>query len=239
MSSESTVGELVVQRPSNARVFERFGIDYCCGGKLPLSKACQNKGIDPQAVLDALSQNQDQHGSGDRDWSAATFAETTGHIETTHHAYLKNELPRLEQLSARVASRHGDAHPELYQLHEVLAAFKADLESHMFKEEHVLFPLCRTFDHPERPNTSFHCGSVKNPVAVMVQEHDRAGEDLSQMRKLAGDYVPPAGACNSYRALLAGLAELEADMHRHVHLENHILFPRAIAAEQKTSQIGV
>jgi len=238
MSTELTVGQWVVKRPSNARVFERFGIDYCCGGKLPLTKACQNKGVDTQTVIDALAQNEQQSDQTDRDWSAASFGEITRHIESTHHAYLKNELPRLEELAAKVADRHGDSHPELRRLHEIFAAFKTDLESHMFKEERILFPHCRTFDDPETSGASFHCGSVQNPVAVMVHEHDRAGEDLSQMRKLTGDYIPPDGACNSYRALFARLAELEADMHRHVHLENNILFPRAIAAEKKQPPCG-
>ena len=239
MSLNATVGELVVKRPSNARVFERFGIDYCCGGRLPLAVACERKGIDPAAVLAALEQDADRPQAQERDWSAASFGEITSHIESTHHAYLKRELPRLEQLTDRVAARHGEGHPELRQLHQVFLGFKAELEAHMAKEERVLFPMCRGFDGSTAVALQFHCGSIQNPVAVMVHEHDRAGDDLRQMRELTGDYVPPKGACSSYRALLAGLAELEADMHRHVHLENNILFPRAVAAERKQGGCGV
>ena len=233
MSLTTTVGELVVQRPSRARVFERFGIDYCCGGKLPLAAACAEKGIDPQALLAALDQQAASASTtADRDWSAASVTELADHIERTHHAYLKRELPRLEQMTARVADRHGERHPELRKLREVFAAFKPDLEAHMVKEERILFPICRALDRAvDAP--AFHCGSVRNPVAVMVAEHDHAGEDLREMRELTGGYVPPEGACNTYRAMLAGLAELEADMHQHVHLENNLLFPRAIAAETR------
>jgi regulator of cell morphogenesis and NO signaling len=131
-------------------------------------------------------------------------------------------------MTGRVAARHGDTRPELIDLHHVFMQFKADLENHMEKEEQILFPLCRQL---EQGATGFHCGSVQNPISVMVREHDNAGEDLSQMRKLTNDYIPPADACNTYRAMLSGLAELERDMHQHVHTENNILFPKAVRTE--------
>lgn len=237
MSLINTVGELVVERPSRARVFERFGIDYCCGGKMSLQQACQKQGIDPQAVLAALEQVSESPETDVRDWSTATLSELADHVEATHHAYLKREFPRLEFLTGRVAERHGDVRPELRKLHEVFLAFKSDLEAHMAKEEKVLFPMCRQLGNAVSA-PEFHCGSVSNPVAVMVREHDHAGEDLRQMRKLTGGYVPPEDACNTYRAMLSGLADLEADMHQHVHFENHVLFPKAIAAESPLTACG-
>jgi regulator of cell morphogenesis and NO signaling len=228
--SQKTVGELVVERPSRARVFEKFGLDYCCGGKLPLDEACRKKNVDLAKITAALEREEMAFVVEERDWSKASMQELTAHIEATHHAYLKRELPRLEYMTGRVAMRHGEQREELKELHQVFLRFKADLESHMAKEERILFPMCRELEHASGAPT-FHCGSVQNPVAVMIREHDSAGEDLSQMRKLANDYVPPADACNTYRAMLAGLADIERDMHVHVHTENNILFPKAVAAE--------
>jgi regulator of cell morphogenesis and NO signaling len=238
MSLTATVGELVVQRPSRARVFERFGIDYCCGGKFPLADVCRKKGIDPAQVLAALDQDDAGSPASDRDWSAASVTELTAHIEATHHAYLRREMPRLEYLTGRVADRHGDQRPELRRVQQIFLAFKTEMDAHMGKEEQILFPMCRELEHATSV-PAFHCGSVCNPVAMMISEHDNAGEALRQMRELTGDYVPPAEACNTYRAMLAGLAELEADTHRHVHLENNILFPKAIAAESCLTGCGV
>jgi regulator of cell morphogenesis and NO signaling len=227
---ERTIAELVVERPSRARIFERFGLDYCCGGKLPLDVACQKKNVDLAQITAALERESMAFVVEDHDWSAASIHELTAHIETTHHAFLKRELPRLEFLTHRVAARHGDHRPELNELHQFFLRFKADFESHMAKEEQVLFPMCRQLELAEATPAS-HCGSVRNPVAVMIREHDAAGEDLSHMRKLTNNYIPPADACNTYRAMLAGLADLERDTHTHVHTENNILFPKAIAIE--------
>ena len=237
MRLTTAVGELVVQRPSRARVFERFGLDYCCGGKFSLDEACRKKGIDPQQVLAALAQDDAGSAPATRDWSAASLTELTAHIEATHHAYLRQEMPRLEYLTGRVADRHGAQRAELRKIHQIFLAFQAEMDAHMNKEEQMLFPMCRQLDHAKTA-PSFHCGSVRNPVAMMVAEHDSAGADLHQMRMLTGDYVPPADACNTYRAMLAGLAELEADTHQHVHIENNILFPKAIAVEATLDECG-
>jgi regulator of cell morphogenesis and NO signaling len=232
MSLTATVGELVAQRPSRSRVFEQFKIDFCCGGKLPLAEACRKKGIDPQQVLAALEAEAASAAPQAQSWADATMTQIADHIEATHHAYLRRELPRIEYLTHRVATRHGDHTPSLVKLHQLFLAFKADLEAHMLKEERILFPMCRELDGATAA-PSFHCGSVRNPVAMMVTEHDHAGEDLSQMRALTNDFIPPADACNTYRALFSALAELEADMHVHVHTENSILFPKAVAAESR------
>src|SRR4051812_24565992 len=146
MSLTATVGELVVQRPSRARVFERFGIDYCCGGTFPLADVCRKKGIDPQLVLAALNQDESKSPAIDRDWSAASMTELSAHIEATHHAYLKQEMPRLEYLTGRVADRHGKQRPELRKVQQIFSAFKAEMDAHMMKEEQVLFPMCRELD---------------------------------------------------------------------------------------------
>jgi regulator of cell morphogenesis and NO signaling len=231
MNPDSTVGQLVVERPARARVFEKFGIDYCCGGKKPLAAVCSAKGLDISQVLLAIDiADSVSTLAPAQDWSQGTLTDLARHIETTHHAYLKSELPRLDYLTERVFNAHGGRHAELAQLRAVFVAFKEELEQHMQKEERILFPLCRNLECGS-PSPDVHCGSIANPIAVMEREHDDAGNALAQMRQLTNDYTPPAGACNTYRAMLSSLAELEADMHQHVHKENNILFPRAIALE--------
>ena len=235
MNSESTVGQLVVDRPARARVFEKFGIDYCCGGKKPLAQACQDDGIDLQQVLSALDIADTVPAPSERNWAEASLTDLADHIEQTHHAYMKEEMPRLVYLIDRVVRAHGAHHPELAQVQEVFAAFKAELDQHMIKEEQILFPICRQLD-ASAPLPEFHCGSVANPIRVMVSEHDNAGQALATMRSLTHDFTPPEGACNTYRAMLDSLAHLEADMHQHVHKENNILFPKAVQIEARLNE---
>jgi regulator of cell morphogenesis and NO signaling len=230
----STVGQLVAERPSRARVFERFGIDYCCGGKKPLGQACRDRQVDPRFVVEALRRN-DESRRTERDWSAMGLARLADHIEQAHHGYLRQELPRLDFLVHKVARAHGANHPELLRLRDVFLEFKADMLNHMQKEELVMFPMCRRLESGDWPDGATPAGAapigVERPVDVLTHEHDHAGAALAEMRRLTGDYVPPPGACNTYRAMLDSLKELEADMHQHVHLENNVLFPAALAAD--------
>jgi regulator of cell morphogenesis and NO signaling len=231
LTTESTVGQWVAQRPSLARVFERHGIDYCCGGKQPLGLACRDHHLDPARVVAELRDFAPcDPVSPDRDWSAAPLLEIVDHIQGTHHAYLGRELPRLDQLTAKVAAAHGSRHPELLELRMVFQAFSDELVAHTNDEDHVLFPLIRSL---EGNGIARRSRPIHSEVLRLECQHDDAGEALATMRRLTGDYVPPPDACNTYRALLASLAELEADMHRHVHLENHVLFTRAMAKERE------
>lgn len=230
---DSVVGQLVAERPSRSRVFESLGIDYCCGGKKPLAQACREKGLDPETVRRFLDDSAEPARSDDRNWSEATLTELADHIEQTHHAYLKRELPRLGTLVRKVAAVHGSHLSWLLELDGVFAGFAAEMESHAMKEEHVLFPMIRGLDCGQLPAMD-HCGgTVTNPILVMEHEHDDAGRALARMRGLSGGYVPPPAACNTFRAMLSGLVELEDDTHRHVHKENSILFPRAAEAEAR------
>lgn len=223
-----TVGQLVLERPSRARVFEMFGIDYCCGGKKALEQACRDRRVDVNAVLDELRRN-DERRSPERDWAALGLTGLADHIEQTHHEYLRQELPRLDFLTGKVAAAHGQRHPELVRLRDVFAALKAELLNHLQKEELVLFPLCRRLEAGEVDAPASGVG-LQRPIDVLTHEHDDAGEALAEMRRLTNGFEPPADACNSYRALLDSLRELEADMHQHVHLENNVLFPAALKA---------
>lgn len=229
---QTTVGRLVVDRPERARIFERFGIDYCCGGKRPLEQTCREKGVRLEDVLEAIEIQDRTERTPARDWSQAGLAELVEHIVGKHHEYLRQELPRLERLIEKVAGAHGDRRPALRTLRDVFHQFRAELEAHMFKEEQILFPMCRQLESADSL-PQFRCGTVFNPIRVMFEEHDDAGAALLEMYTLTDGYTPPRDACNTYRAMLSGLAELQRDLHEHVHLENNILFPKSLEAEQR------
>lgn len=229
-----TVGQMVVERPQRSRVFDRLRIDYCCGGKRTLEEACAKRGLDLKAVLaeleafDAAANTQPDAVRP----ANLTMTELADDIERTHHAYLREELPRLAGLVKKVSAVHGQAHPWLTGLTTVYAELVAELEPHMLKEEQILFPLIRELDQAATA-PSFHCGSVGNPIRMMEMEHQNAGAALGRIREMTTDYEIPEGACNSFRAMLSGLEHLEADLHLHIHKENEILFPKASEMEAK------
>jgi regulator of cell morphogenesis and NO signaling len=231
LKSEATVAELVVERPSRARVFEKLGIDYCCGGKKPLQQVCRESNLDYATVVGELEQEQAAPTSAERNWASASLTDLCDHIEQTHHRYLREELPRLEFLTSKVATRHGVKRPALVDVQRVFAELKAEMDAHMMKEERILFPLCRQLDVAEEL-PAMHCGGVGNPIEVMIREHEHAGDALAQIRSLTDNYACPSDACNTYRALFDALEHLERDLHEHVHKENNILFPKAIRLEK-------
>ncbi len=227
--STLTVGELVAQEPNRARVFEQFGIDYCCGGKIPLAEACAAGDISLDAVQDALEKS-DSHKTSeyDKDWCKESMTSLVDHIVATHHAYLREEFPRLTAMTEKVARVHGERHAELPQVRDVFAAMRAELELHMQKEELILFPMIAELD-AGAADVGKHCGGIENPIRMMENEHDGAGDALGTLRELTDGFAPPADACNTYRVMLESLAGLEADLHQHIHKENNILFPKALA----------
>ncbi len=232
---QMTLGELVDEYPTLAREFERRGLDYCCGGGRTLAAACAGRGLDPTATAAELAA-----AAGERqpaDWSTMAVDELCDHIDAAHHRYLWDELPRLSALVEKIRGVHGGRHPELADIARVYEEVRADLEPHLLKEERVLFPLVHELSHAAAP-ASFHCGSVRNPIGVMLSEHDRVGELLARMRVLTNDYRPPADGCASYVACFAGLAELEADTHLHIHKENNVLFPKAVQLEAELAAAG-
>ncbi len=229
---ELTVGEMVVEDPGCARVFEQFGIDYCCGGKIPLAKACANRGIDLEAVSVALKKSEaDASTESDKDWSQESMTTLVDHIIATHHNYLREEFPRLTQMTDKVAKVHGERHTELLEVRDVFATLRNELELHMQKEEMILFPMIKALETgADVAATVGHCGSIENPIRMMEHEHDVAGDALGKLRSLTDGYAPPDDACNTYRVMLDSLSKLEADLHQHIHKENNILFPKALVA---------
>jgi regulator of cell morphogenesis and NO signaling len=231
LAPDTPLGRLVAEHTSLARVFDRIGLDYCCGGRTTLAQACAEKGLDVGEVLRELESDGIRGMEADRsDGAAVTMGKLVDQIVASHHVYLRSELPRLAGLLAKVAEAHANRHPELRELHHVFAGLSEELESHMLKEEKVLFPMIKQLE-AATAMPRLHCGSVNNPILVMEHEHAYAGSALQRMRALTGGFQPPGDACPTYRALMQGLVDLETDLHRHIHKENNILFPRASALE--------
>jgi regulator of cell morphogenesis and NO signaling len=230
-TTQTTIGELVAQRPARSRVFEKLGIDYCCGGQKTLAQVCSEKKMDPGLVLDVLLATEAASPHEDQSWANASLTSLADHIEKTHHAYLKEELPRLSAIVQKVTAVHGQRHPWLREVNTIYAQFAAEMESHMLKEEKMLFPMIRRLEahQPGEDNGR----SVDTPIKAMEHEHDDAGQAMARMRELSDGYQMPEDGCNTFHAMLDGLAQIEADTHRHVHKENSILFPRAMELEER------
>ena len=218
-----TLGELVAEAPGRAAVLDRLGLDYCCHGQRTLADACTEAGLAAEVVVAELDTAISR--PVDHPTDPAALAD---HIESTHHTYLHAELPALDTLAAKVAGVHGERHPELAEVHRLVVALRADLEPHLLKEEQVLFPAIRALVGGGR---EFRFGTVHNPIRMMSMEHDRAGELLAALRDVTGAYRVPDDGCASYRSLYERLEALEGDTHRHIHLENNVLFPAAVTLE--------
>lgn len=230
IATDVTLAALVDEHPAVAHELERLGLDYCCGGRRSLGDACAGAGLDAHEVVALLRDADAAAPDRPAPWVGLGPAELVDHLEAVHHRPLDAELPRLAALSEKVRDVHGDRHPELVDVDATLTELRADLEPHLRKEEVVLFPMIRELATADVA-PSFHCGTLRNPISVMLVEHDRAGELLHRMRTLTGGYAPPDDACASYRALYEGLADLEADTHLHVHKENNVLFPMVLELE--------
>jgi regulator of cell morphogenesis and NO signaling len=228
ISNEKTVGELAAEIPGAARVFEKYGIDYCCGEKHALNRACRERGITQEMLLNELAEAvATRAASDDRDWNALPLRELIGHILSRHHVYLRSEMPRIAVLFAKVVGAHGDRQPVLYQVREIFDVLRDELDAHMKKEELILFPIIEKLEAHDGGTVPACFCYIEHQVARMEREHESAGHCLMQMRRLTLDYTLPDEACNTYRALFAALIELETDLHQHIHLENNVLFPRA------------
>lgn len=232
-----TVRDLAVENPSATRIFEKFGIDYCCGGGQSLEQACERANISIDQVLDTLEMSEEQARAAQqvRDWNREPLSELIAHIKNTHHKYTREETVRLTALLQKVCSVHGKNHPELFGIRETFSGLAQELTTHLMKEEMVLFPYIERMEEAviqKEPVLPAPFGTVQNPVAMMEHEHDSAGNALHAIRKASRDFTTPADACVSYQTLYKALAAFEADLHQHIHLENNILFPRAIAMER-------
>jgi regulator of cell morphogenesis and NO signaling len=230
IDATSTLAELVDSHPELARQLELRGLDYCCGGRRTLEEACARAGLALAPTIAEL----DAATSPPRpaEWMSMTASELVDHIEAVHHRPAWEELRRLSGLLDKVVGVHGRRRPELHEIAARFAVLRADLEPHMLKEERVLFPMIRELVAADSAPT-FHCGTLRHPISVMLREHETVGELLRQLRSLTFGYQPPPDGCASYAACFRGLAELEADTHLHVHKENNLLFPMVVRMEEQ------
>lgn len=233
----STVGEIVATNYRAAAVFEQFGIDFCCGGRRSVEEACLAAAADPASVVRALRAIPPADEQDDTDVTNWPLDRLVDHIVETHHAYVKSALPLIAGYLTKLQAVHGARHPELARVATLFDELGRDLLQHMLKEERVLFPYLRELVSSSGRPRSSPFGSVENPIRMMEREHREAGEGLRLLREITHGYVPPADGCATYGACFAELARFERDLHRHVHLENNVLFPSAVELEHGAWQV--
>lgn len=232
--NDETLGEIAAKDLRKAQIFKKHGLDFCCGGKKTVKQACAEKGLDVTAIEQELQQAEGIPGARPlpyNDWSLSFLAD---YIVNTHHAYVRKNLPDIRQYAAKVARVHGGRHPELQSVHTLVEEVSAELTEHMAKEERVLFPYISRLEKAaaEGAAVSAPFGTVENPVRMMEMEHESVGRSLEEIRNLTSSYTLPEDACASYSLLYRLLAEFEDDLHLHIHLENNILFPKALGIEK-------
>lgn len=222
VSTSTTVAELVVDRPSRARLFEELGLDYCCGGKRALGEACEARGLDPDTVVALLNAEVAIEGEAATDWSRAPLGALCDHIVETHHAFLRRELPRLSTLWEKVERSHGAESPTAHDVRATFEQLRNELERHTEEEERAVFPRLRSLDGGRADD------ALATELAALEHEHESAGALLGRLAELTGGYDTSLGLCNTHRAAIDGLHDLERDLHEHIHKENNILFGRAL-----------
>lgn len=230
------VSDLASRHPATIRVFQRHGIDFCCGGKRPLEQAAREQGLDFEALAGELQTAAAAPTPEDRNWAEAPLPELVDHIVDHYHGKLRRELPRILEMAEKVASVHGKKHPELQEVLQTFRGLDREMRMHTAKEEQVLFPLIRRMAEQEATGSlpgELRGITITMPIQMMENEHDEAAGALRTLRRLTDGFTPPEDACNTFRGLYHGLAELEADTHQHIHLENNALFPRAAELEHR------
>lgn len=233
-----TVAELVLEDPGLIPTFEQLGIDYCCGGSRSLEDACREANVSLEQLAASVAAGRSVSPSADsgRDWATALLSELTEHIVNRHHSFTRRALARQEELFVEVTAAHAEQHPELREVRRVFNGLVEELLQHMNKEERILFPYVARLEealHQRQPLAPPPFGTVNNPVRMMMQEHDSASAALQEIRRWTADYHLPADACTRWKLLYQGFQELEQDLHLHIHLENNILFPRALVLEKR------
>lgn len=238
ISKENTVASYVTENIKTAHVFKKHGIDFCCGGSITLAKACEKAGVNLAELEKDLLATEEKipRNLNFNSWELDFLSD---HIVHFHHSYVEESIPLIYQYSAKVAKVHGQHNPELIEIQQLFSQVANELGAHLKKEELVLFPFIKKLVEAERgnipvPKAAF--GTVDNPIKMMEAEHEEAGEIMKKISALSGQYAPPEHACNTYRAFYAKLDEFEQDLHQHIHLENNILFPKALKLERQLNQ---
>jgi len=236
-ASETKVKDIALANPEARKILEDAGVDYCCGGGKSLHEACLHSDVPTEEILRRLRENTKNVIHDQENWPAAALCTLTQHIREKHHQYVREAIPRVQSLLEKVMTKHAQNHPEIVDIQRHFSEVGREMIMHMQKEEQILFPYIDAMERSVNAHGSLEppfFQTVVNPIQAMMKEHDSAGELLRQIRKASCEYTAPADACTTYKALYQDLQEFEADLHQHVHLENNILFPRAVDLEAET-----
>lgn len=239
MKENQIIGELVARDYRTASVFKKYSIDFCCQGNRTIEEACEKKNIDTKKVLEDLVAIMEAKSESTTDYQSWPLDLLADYIEKKHHRYVQEKTLEIQPYLDKICKVHGERHPELLEIKEEFNASAGELAAHMKKEELILFPFIRKMTKAKLENTKVdaaHFGTVKNPIQMMMNEHTVEGNRFRKIEELSNNYTPPLDACNTYRVSFALLKEFEQDLHLHIHLENNILFPRAIEIEKELIQ---
>lgn len=235
ITEESIIGKLVAQDYRTASVFRNHGIDFCCNGNRTIADACEKKKIESHVLIGKLQQAMQQNNSTAADHNSWPLDLLADYIEKKHHRFVEQKTQEIQPFLSKIVKVHGNLHPELSEVEQLFIGSAGELAMHMKKEELVLFPFIRKMVSAQSVGGILHrpsFGTVQNPIAIMHHEHDSEGERFRRISELTQNYTPPADACHTYRVTLALLREFEEDLHLHIHLENNILFPKAVELEK-------
>jgi regulator of cell morphogenesis and NO signaling len=229
-----TLAEIVTKDHRTASLFEKYHLDFCCKGKRTLNQACSDQNISTEELIKELTYVKSVHHVNDESqkFDSLSLTELAEYIVAAHHTYVKREMPPLLTYLQKITSKHGERHPELYKITALFTALKEEMEMHMQKEELILFPRIKETEKyatMQDGHLQFNLTYLRSPISVMEQEHDHAGSIMAEIRDLSNNYTPPADACTTYKLAYSTLEAFEKDLHQHVHLENNILFPKAIS----------
>ncbi len=229
------IGEIVAKNFKTAAVFTKYGLDFCCGGQISLEKAAEKKGIDAEALLAEVNAVLQEGGQEQIDFNAWPTDLLASYIVKTHHRYVREKTPVLLTYLNKIAKVHGERHPELLEINKLFEECAVELGHHLEKEEKVLFPYIEKLEESKTDRNAYQqpgFGSVKNPIWMMIHEHEAEGNRFEKIAELSNNYTAPDDACSTYRVAFDMLREFEQDLHKHIHLENNILFPKSIKLEE-------
>lgn len=239
--STKSLAQIVKENYRTVSVFEKYNLDFCCKGKRSLQQACTEIQLPMEQVITELENITTSINTIPVNFNSMSLTQLTDYIVMTHHAYVKHEMPSIFKYLQKVTSKHGQRHPVMYNVFEKFTALQKEMIQHMEKEELVIFPLIkaleRTEDKNKHQNTDLFY--LQSPITMLEEEHDHAGHLLEEIRELTTNYTPPADACTTYRLSFASLQTFELDLHRHVHLENHVLFPKALNLSQNLTEAAL
>lgn len=239
-TSKTTIGEIVANDFRTAAIFSKYNIDFCCKGHRTLEEVCKKRDIEEYLLIEQLDRAKNDSANLSFDYKSWSLDLLTDYIEKTHHRYIEEKTPILRSFLNKLCSVHGEVHPELFEINTLFTESASDLAAHMRKEEQILFPFIKKIKTAESKGLLLeisHFGTIENQVVLLKEEHDNEGQRFKKIAALTNNYTPPEDACNTYKVTFAMLEEFERDLHKHIHMENNILFPKAITLEKNFDKV--